>query len=639
MQINKKGFLLILAIFFCINLPLKAYGQENPNYDIQQVEIQADITAEGDLLVKENYTYQIDQLNGIYHEVDLREVELGKYRVGLIHPETGELDYFEESTSHLPRTFHTNIEDDLLRFTVYYPSQEETLNFVFEYTLKSLIVNYSDTAELNRKILGSGTNEEMSVDLTVILPGKVERKEDFRAWLYGDPNGEISLDLSGPQSKIQVQVPNQAANQFLEVHAIFPTSLTPNNKNQLDQSAKEAIIKAGNQRVEEDRSQYQQAKIFDWLKTIGFILIGPLVTLYAYIYYFSNKKCLNPSPKAVPEHVFQLPEEISPAIMAAAYLNRPVNADDFSATIVDLSRKGYLSLTEENKKQRSGLFNRGESKNIRVHKLKDLDYLSQLQKHEVYVLEYLFAEGRQDFILASLEKNIHEDDEFAKKQNRLWTKFRNYSQVMGQRLMAESLPYRRKANSWASLSIFAAIIMIPIFLFFLETSRVARQYIAYIIVLMLLNFLFALLIRFINRKWPIYTGQEDYMRRMWQSFARMLDDIGQFDMREIASLPLWDEYLVYALSLGVADKLIEAMNQQYGLEELDQLSLPRTFYSNPYLINRTLRTSMTSSLAAARPKPAVNWGSYRGTNIGGFGGGASSGSSGGSGGRGGSGGF
>ena len=108
------------------------------------------------------------------------------------------------------------------------------------------------------------------------------------------------------------------------------------------------------------------------------------------------------------------------------------------------------------------------------------------------------------------------------------------------------------------------------------------------------------------------------------------------DMREIASLPLWEEFLSYAVSLGVADKVIEAMNMTYGQDELDQLSMPGTFYSNPVYINSMLRQSMADNIASAAPRQTS---SYSGSNTGGFGGGFSGGSSGGSGGGSGAGGF
>ena len=638
-KLSRGLFIIILSIMALGMGYLPVSAQDNQvNYDITHVELIGDITAEGDVLFTETQTYDIKQLNGVIYQVDLQGVNLGPYRVGVKDPETGKTRYFEESTSRQAGTFQTQVEDDLLKFTVFYPSQNEKVDFVFEYRLENLITNYQDTAELNRKLLGTGTDENFDVDAEIILPGKVEQKNDFRAWLYGDPQGQIQLDQSQNQSRILVSVLNQSANQFLEVQAIFPTALTPNNQNRVDQAKKEAIINQANAQVEQDRADYQKRQGLELLKLVALLAFAPLLTLYSFYLYFHHKKRLNPNPKHVPDHIFNLPAEISPAIMAASYLNRPLNADDFSATIVDLARKGYLDLGEEAKHQRTGFFNRGDSKTIRIRLLKEPSQQDQLQKHELYVLEYLFTEDQDEVKLSEIETAIHQHSQFAKRQNRLWTRFKNFCQVMGQQAVGESLPYRRKVNSWIALSLLASILVWPLLFFFLGFDQI-EKHIVLIVLLLSLNFILILILFFMNRKAPLYSQEEDYQRRMWRAFAKMLEDIGQFNMREIASLPLWDEYLVYAISLGVADKVIEAMNKQYGMDELNELALPTPFYNNPYLLHRALRTTMSSSIAAAHPKTAANWGKYQGSNIGGFGGGASSGSSGGSGGRGGMGGF
>ncbi len=49
-------------------------------------------------------------------------------------------------------------------------------------------------------------------------------------------------------------------------------------------------------------------------------------------------------------------------------------------------------------------------------------------------------------------------------------------------------------------------------------------------------------------------GQEDYVR--WQAFRRFLLHFSEMQRHEIPSLVLWEEYLVYAVTLGVAKEVI-----------------------------------------------------------------------------------
>lgn len=134
---------------------------------------------------------------------------------------------------------------------------------------------------------------------------------------------------------------------------------------------------------------------------------------------------------------------------------------------------------------------------------------------------------------------------------------------------------------------------------------------------------------------PIRTAQQDRRIQEWNGFKNMLENVGNMNMREIATLDLWEEYLVYAISLGVADKVVKTMQVQFRPTELESMNVGGRIYYNPYLFTRTMNRSISQSVQSSQPAPVK----YSGSNTGGFGGGFSSGSSGSSGGGSGAGGF
>ena len=640
MNVRKHLWIVIGWIMLIFMGGVNVLAQSEAAYDITKAQIKADVTAEGVMTFTDVYTYKVDSINGIYFDIDFKGASLLDYQVGIINPDTGQIEYFEEASSHLPGTFVGNIEDELLKLKVFYPVSNETVDFVFKYRMNGLVTNYLDTAEINREIVGKNINENLDVTADIVLPGSVDNKEDLRAWLFGDPQGNIALNQQGRNSTIHIEVSNNSANQFVEVNALFPTSLTPNNRRVIEKKQKDALIERNDNQVKQDKRAYQLSKTFDWSKAMLGILLGPLVTLGLIYYYFKERKRLNPNPKHVPDHVYELPEEIAPAIMAAAYLDRPINADDFSATILDLVRRKYIELTEVELERRSGMFHRGSDRTITVRKLKDFGPNSELQQHEVYVMHYLFGENRTQVSLSDIELEIQKKGYYAKEQNRWWTRFNNFAFVMGQQHMAESSQSRMNCRQWSIFSALIAFLVVPSIFAFIVPDSLINEHSGFIMIAVGLNMLLNIIMALIIKIKPIISEKEDYHRKSWKSFARMLDDVGQMDMREVGSLQLWDKFLVYAVSLGVADKVIESMSQTYGMQEMEeQLSLPRAFYHNPYLINHALRGSLNSSIVSAQPKVTQTVGQYRGNNMGGFGGGASSGSSGGSGGRGGTGGF
>lgn len=154
-------------------------------------------------------------------------------------------------------------------------------------------------------------------------------------------------------------------------------------------------------------------------------------------------------------------------------------------------------------------------------------------------------------------------------------------------------------------------------------------------VIMAICFLFAIVLLVIVMIKPIRTAEQDRRIQEWNGFKNMLNNVGNLNMREVGSLALWEEYLVYAISLGVADKVVKTMKLQFHPTELETMSMSRAIYYNPYLLTRTMNQSITQSIQSSHSSSVR----YSGSNTGGFGGGFSGGSSGGSGGGSGAGGF
>lgn len=625
-----KKYIALFIAFMMLALNSQVLAQE-VSYDLTDVTAEAQIRSDGSLEFQERYSLDVDFMNGVYMLVDYGEGTVTDYKVGVVDQNNGQINYLTESMNGLPGTFRTTDDGQIMRFQVFHPAENESVDFIFEYKIANLITNYLDTAELNRKLIGENISESFNYSARIYLPGLVDNTNDFRAWAYGPGNGQVSLGATETQSFIDIEVVNNPANQFIEVHSIFPTSLTPNNQNLLEKNVKDQIIDEANAQVEADREAYQQQMLIRGLGALALVIFGPLMTLIAGIYYFRHRRKLNPQPANIPEHIYSLPEDITPAIMATSVLRKKPTADDFSATIIDMARKGYLKI-EEVEREKRGLFSRKSASTVKISPALEAIDLTDLQKHERYVYEYLMPDN-QPVLLSDIEEAINKSSTFKKQQYRKWTQFSNYVEVVGEK-HRNSPKQNGRAQALAVLAvIIAALILAPAILLILDSQFM--DFLPYLIGALIINLIIAFIIMVFTIAKPIRTYEEDRRQKEWKAFANMLENIGNFRMRDIASLPLWEEYLAYAVSLDVADKVIEAMNDQYGADEIaETMHMPMTFYRNPYWINSVMRQSITSSIASVAPKQ-----SYSGSNRGGFGGGFSSGSSGGSGGGGGFGGF
>ena len=127
---------------------------------------------------------------------------------------------------------------------------------------------------------------------------------------------------------------------------------------------------------------------------------------------------------------------------------------------------------------------------------------------------------------------------------------------------------------------------------------------------------------------------------MWQAFKNFLRDFSRLDKAEIPSIVIWEHYLVYAVSLGVAKEVIKQLPLVFTDADLHDTSL--TFmYGYSYANFRTFTDvfDRTVNSVDSAISHAVTVANSTNSSSSGGGGGFSGGSSGGGGGGGGGGAF
>lgn len=133
-------------------------------------------------------------------------------------------------------------------------------------------------------------------------------------------------------------------------------------------------------------------------------------------------------------------------------------------------------------------------------------------------------------------------------------------------------------------------------------------------------------------------GINEYSK--WKAFKNFLKDFGSLDSKDLPDIVLWEKYLVYATTLGVAKKLskvmkikAEELNISDSMQELPDIS--NIYYMNR-IITRSVRSSINSANQAYRvansSSSGSSWSSGSGSG-GGFSSGGGSFGGGGGGGR------
>ena len=128
---------------------------------------------------------------------------------------------------------------------------------------------------------------------------------------------------------------------------------------------------------------------------------------------------------------------------------------------------------------------------------------------------------------------------------------------------------------------------------------------------------------------------EEFVR--WKAFRKFLMDFSTFEDYPLPSLVVWEHYLVYATSFGIADKVMKQLKLKFTASQLTNSDLTfgrffdNNFFASWYVFN-TISRLRVNSMSTINSAKSVRTASSIGGRMGGggFGGGSSFGGGGGS---------
>ncbi|MGO4928073.1 DUF2207 family protein [Fundicoccus sp. Sow4_D5] len=642
-QLLRWLMLVSLIGFVCLGTGVSLSVQaEDASFAITEQDVVAQVEASGAVSFVNTFIYDVKRLDEVQFDLSHEGYAIRNYRVGVQTEKDGEITYLNENYSASPNTFSAEQTSFGTTFRAHYPLEGVQMRFIFEYTLDFLVTNYADTANLSYELVNDKIAYSHDVTARIFLPGVVNNQENFKAWLHSATNSEVFLTVENNRSVIHLTIDDNPANQAVEVNAIFPVSLTPHNVNVIEKSMRSEIIADETSLADAELAAFEQKRNRHLMLLMGSIVFGPLSVLAAYGYYFRAREKMNPNRQVLPEHLYVLPEAgITPAIMATSVFRGKPNADDFTATLLDLARKGFVELTEV-RKERRGVFGDGESSTIKISMGRDyakdsptalgvtVGGMAPLLLHERQVLNYIMTGIQAEALAAKhdiarqlladdshgdktvdwvtleqMEERSKKDKDFRKTQQVNWKKFSDYAELNGTKRRGRKLPEASAAQIWSIASLLISFGM-GLLGVFVAVEVKANGLITLSVIVFLLSLAASIWLNILRGRRPIVTAEQDRTRQEWQAFSKMLTDIQDIDVRKVARLASWEESLAYAVSLGVIDDLLEVLNQQYSQEELQSLNLDSHLITQPHLISSVMRTSIANTLSAIDPGSNAN---------------------------------
>ena len=600
----KKNILRIF-LFFLISIVSFA-----ASFRIEKLDIEANLQKDGSMVVSEAVTYDIDEINGVYFDIDAKGFGELEYIQVFEDDSTG--GFKEVDTSN----YEVSVNDDLYRIKLYSKNHNNRRTFKFVYKLPEAITVYDDVAQFNRKMVGQEWQQGINyITAKVIIPVSASY-DNSNILVFG--HGPLTGEVDKEGNTVIYKLNNYYPGDFLEAHILMePEIFSEYNKSKIvHKDMKQKLLDmeaklADEANAERDKAIRQQEMINKVFEKPG-LIFGVLSSIWGALMYYIHVifKRKNKVKNSVGKYLRELPDNSSPALVGG-FMTNSINDNEILATIVDLVRRKVLTL--ENSDKNSIIILTGSIENLSAQEKAIVD---------IYIND--FGDGK------SLD--LKSFGFFQKVPMSVARKFEKWRAMVQSEMNRKNLTYQ--GLGCLGVIFFAFFPMIFTFAGLVIGMITGNKMFLLIVVMGIILFVSGAKARYPRKELA-------EAKDKWQAFKNFLSDYSQLEEAKITSVHLWEQYFVYAVALGVSEKVVKAykkaldmgvINDVQGVNSLAYSPIFNPMFSRSFsnLNGMVSRTNSGASSAIA---------SSRRSSSSGGGGGFSSRSSGGGGSRGGGGGF
>ena len=600
----KKNILRIF-LFFLISIVSFA-----ASFRIEKLDIEANLQKDGSMVVSEAVTYDIDEINGVYFDIDAKGFGELEYIQVFEDDSTG--GFKEVDTSN----YEVSVSDELYRIKLYSKNHNNRRTFKFVYKLPEAITVYDDVAQFNRKMVGQEWQQGINyITAKVIIPVSASY-DNSNILVFG--HGPLTGEVDKEGNTVVYKLNNYYPGDFLEAHILMePEIFSEYNKSKIvHKDMKQKLLDmeaklADEANAERDKAIRQQEMINKVFEKPG-LIFGVLSSIWGALMYYIHVifKRKNKVKNSVGKYLRELPDNSSPALVGG-FMTNSINDNEILATIVDLVRRKVLTL--ENSDKNSIIILTGSTENLSAQEKAIVD---------IYIND--FGDGK------SLD--LKSFGFFQKVPMSVARKFEKWRAMVQSEMDRKNLTYQ--GLGCLGVIFFAFFPMIFTFAGLVIGMITGNKMFLLIVVMGIILFVSGAKARYPRKELA-------EAKDKWQAFKNFLSDYSQLEEAKITSVHLWEQYFVYAVALGVSEKVVKAykkaldmgvINDVQGVNSLAYSPIFNPMFSRSFsnLNGMVSRTNSGASSAIA---------SSRRSSSSGGGGGFSSRSSGGGGSRGGGGGF
>ena len=596
----------ILRIFLFFLISIVSFAA---NYRIEKLDIEANLQKDGSMVVSEAVTYDIDEINGVYFDIDAKGFgELEDLQVFEDEPNTS--SFKEVDTSN----YEVSVSDELYRIKLYSKNQNNIRTFKFVYKLPEAIKVYDDVVQFNRKMVGQEWQQGIKyITAKVIVPVPTDY-DNSNILVFG--HGPLTGEVDKVENTVVYKLDDYYPGDFLEAHILMePEIFSEYNKSKIvHKDMKQELLDmeaklADEANAERDKARRQPNKFRKLFENQG-LMLGVLGSIWGalmfYIHGIFRKK--NRVKNSVGKYLRELPDDSSPALVGS-FMTDSISGNEILATIVDLVRRKILTLETSEEKSIITLVGNTEKLSAQERVIVD-----------IYIND--FGDGK------SLD--LKSFGFFQKVPMSVARKFEKWRAMVQSEMNRKNLTYQ--GLGCLGVIFFAFFPMIFTFAGLVIGMITGNKMFLLIVVMGIILFVSGAKARYPRKELA-------EAKDKWQAFKNFLSDYSQLEEAKITSVHLWEQYFVYAVALGVSEKVVKAYKKALDMGVIDQgVNKFRTSPIFNPMFSRSF-SNLNGMVSRTNSRASFTIASSRRSSLSGGGGGFGSGSSGGGGSRGGGGAF
>ena len=409
---------------------------------------------------------------------------------------------FRQSSSEEPYTFTVSDESDKTTINWFFPQTQGEHTYTFQYTVEGMV----RVEPTGKQLFWMAIPTDMagyveSSQVTIRMP-EGSSAESTTALVNGQELSDMVTRISDDKRTITFSPPRGfSPGETFEVGVRFPADQLP------------SLTVPAWQRREQSADTYN---FFFLLSGIAIAILGPLgVVLLWY------SKGRDPKVEKSADYLAELPNDLPPGVVGAL-IDEKADMKDIIATLIDLARRGYLTMTEEKKDH---LFTRTDKP------------ITELRNYESALLTHLFNK-RDARRLSDLREKFY--------VYVTGLQYQIYQQLVAEKMFNASPDAVR--GRYTILGIIALVVGGGLTALIANQSWFQLYGMALCPALALLptGLLMAIVAQYMPRKTA--KGAEETMK--WIAFRNYLKEIEKYTNLQEAT-DIFEKYLPYAIAFGL----------------------------------------------------------------------------------------